>query len=61
MEEINGATKLRPEQAQAFLQEMATIYNENGDIFSGLEISNLEGNIAGLSYINKDGNKETIS
>ena len=61
VEEINGATKLRPEQAQAFLQEMATIYNENGDIFSGLEISNLEGNIAGLSYINKDGNKETIS
>jgi hypothetical protein len=40
---------------------MASIYNENGEQFQDLEISNVDGNIAGLSYVDASGNKQTIS
>ena len=60
-QEINGATNLTPEQLKESLTNIAAIYNENGEIFKNLEISNVEGNVAGLSYVDASGQKQTIT
>jgi hypothetical protein len=59
--EINGATNLDPEKLKESFKEIAEIYNENGEKLQGLEIANINGNIAGLSYIDKSGQKQTIT
>ena len=43
------------------LNRVAQIYNENGDKFNGLTISNVDGDIVGLSYTDNNGTKQNIT
>jgi adhesin HecA-like repeat protein len=53
--QANGATNLPPEEVQALLQALADIAGANGGFMGELYISNVNGNVIGMAYQDKDG------
>ncbi|MCM1323356.1 MAG: hemagglutinin repeat-containing protein [Acetobacter sp.] len=57
---LNGATNLNPEQVQSLLTQVAEIAND-GNNFKDLQIANIDGKEAAFSYIDPNGNQQTVS
>ncbi len=58
--EQNGLTNLNSDEVRASLNKVAEILND-GNNFNNLEISDVNGNIAGLSYTDNNGKQQTIT